>query len=128
MLKQGCAKLKKLILLLLLIGAGYYGFHHYQASQSGALEPMFELPYVIVYGKTNCSWTQKCMQELRAEGIDPIFENIDEPDVKKEAFERVEAAGYPRNQVVIPIVDVNGHIVVAYQAEKIFAFYNEIED
>jgi len=111
------------MVLLLLIGAGYFGYQQFTSSQSGALEPLYELPYVAVYGTTNCRWTQKCMQELKAEGIEAIFENIDEPDVKKEIFLRIEEAGLSTDHIVVPIVDVNGHIVIGYQAEKILALY-----
>lgn len=117
----------KLIIVLLLIGAGYIGYQQYQKNRNSALEPLYELPYVVVYGTTSSNWTQKCLRELKADGFNPIFENIDQPDVKKEMFERIDEAGHPRNQVEIPMVEVNGNIMAGCQAEKIFALYNAFE-
>ena len=51
------------------------------------------------------------------------FENIDLQEVKMESFPRVDAAGHPRNQIVIPIVDVNGHILAGYELDKILKYY-----
>jgi hypothetical protein len=114
---------KKLVMMLLFIGAGYYGYQHFYANKSTALEPLYEMPYVVVYGQTSCSWTQKCLRELKDQQIDVIFENIDKPEVKQEIFPRVDAAGHKRNQIVIPIIDVNGHILVGYEPEKVLALY-----
>ena len=63
------------------------------------------------------------MHELKEKGIEVIFENIDRMEVKQEIFPRVDAAGYSRNQISIPIIDVSGHILIGYEPEKIMAFY-----
>jgi len=36
-----------------------------------------------------------------------------------------EEKGHKRDQIVIPIVDVNGHILIGYDLEKILAYYKE---
>ncbi len=120
--------LKKIFVLLLLIGVGCIVYQQHQKNHINVLEPRYELPYVVVYGKTDSTWTMKSVRELEAKGIDPIFENMDEPDVKKEIFERVEEAGYSRHQIVLPIIEVNGNIVIGHQTDKVFAFYNAIEE
>ena len=117
--------MKKLVVLLLLIGGGYYVYQNFVADKNPPLEPLYEKPYVVVYGRTNCSWTQRCLRELKAENIDAIFENIDTLEVKQEIFPRVDAAGHKRNQIVIPIIDVNGHILVGYEPEKVLALYRQ---
>ncbi len=119
--------MKKLFVLLLLIGAGYFGYEQYKSNRSNVLEPIYEFPYVVVYGKTDSKPTMKSLGELTAEGLDPIFENMDEPDVKKEIFERIEEAGYSRNQIVLPIIDVNGNILIGYQPDRISVLYNAQE-
>ena len=119
--------MKKLIVLLLLIGGGYYGYQHYIANRNTSLEPLYDLPYIVVYGRTTCGWTQKCLRELKERQIDAIFENIDQADVQQEISPRIDAAGYSRNQISIPIVDVNGHILIGYEPEKIMAFYQSQE-
>jgi hypothetical protein len=48
---------------------------------------------------------------------------IDQQDVKLEIFHRVDQAGYPGNKIGIPIIDVNAHILIGYDREKVFEFY-----
>ena len=117
--------MKKLFVLLILIGVGYLSYQQFFKSEQSGLDPLYEMPYIVVYGKTSCSWTKKCLEELRAEGIDVIFENIDQNDVKMEIFPRVDKAGHQRNKIVIPIVDVNAHILVGYEKEKVLELYRQ---
>lgn len=119
--------MKKAFVLLLLIGMGLLVFQQYRKKQNRVLEPLYEIPYVVVYGKTDSKSTMKSLQELAAEGLDPIFENMDEPDVKKEILERIEKVGYSRNPIVLPIIEVNGHIVIGYQPDRISALYGPLE-
>lgn len=114
---------KKFILLLLAVG-GYFLYQHVHVDKEKPLEPLYEMPYVVVYGQKQCKWTQKCLKELKEQGVDPIFENIDQQDIKMEIFPRLDAAGHPRNQIVIPIIDVNGHILVGYELDKILNYYS----
>ena len=115
--------MKKLVAVLLLVGIGYFGYQHFIAQGETALEPLYDMPYVVVYGQTTCGWTKKCLGELEAEGIDVIFQNIDRQDVKMEIFPRIDQAGHPRNKIVIPIIDVNGVILVGYDREKVLGHY-----
>lgn len=115
--------MKKLVVIMLLIGCGYFGYQIFIGKKNAQLDPLYELPYIVVYGKTTCGWTQKCLRELKEKQIEVIFENIDKPEIKQEIFPRIDAAGYKRNQIVIPIIDVNGHILIGYEPEKIMAFY-----
>ena len=115
--------MKKLMILLLILGAGYIGYRNFAGGGSGQLEPLYETPYIVVYGRTTCGWTQKCLRELKAENIDVIFENIDKPEVQGEIFPRIDAAGIDHNRISIPIIDVNGHILIGYEREKILNLY-----
>lgn len=117
--------IKKLVFILIMIGVGYFGYQHCFTHRTSQLEPLYELPYVVVYGRTTCGWTQKCLKELRKEGVDVIFENIDQQEVKLEIFSRVDQVGYPRNRIVIPIIDVNAHILVGYDREKVLELYRQ---
>lgn len=98
---------------------------HQRTSQP---EPLYEMPYVVVYGRTICGWTHKFLKELSNEGIDVIFENIEQQDVKLEIFPRVDQAGYPRNKIGIPIIDVNAHILIGYDREKVLEFYGQFSE
>lgn len=117
--------MKKLIVLLVLAAGGYFAYQHLHGNTGKPLDPLYEMPYVVVYGQKQCGWTQKCLRELKEKGIEAIFENIDQQEVKMEIFPRVDAAGHKRNQIVIPIVDVNGHILVGYELDKILQYYND---
>jgi arsenate reductase-like glutaredoxin family protein len=117
--------MKKLLVVLVVVGLGYFGYLQVIAEGETKLDALYELPYVVVYGKTTCGWTQKCLRELKEQNIDAIFENIDKHEVKMEIFPRIDAAGHNRNRISIPIVDVNGHILIGYEPEKILAFYQQ---
>jgi len=117
--------MKKLVLLLIVVGMGYFSYQKFIASNALTHDALYELPYVVVYGRTSCGWTQKCLQELQAQNIDVIFKNIDKQEVKMEIFPRIDAAGHKRNQLVIPIVDVNGNILLGYEPDKILQLYQQ---
>jgi arsenate reductase-like glutaredoxin family protein len=117
--------MKNLVLLLLVLVAGYFGYQHFVGHRSKTIEPLYDLPYIVVYGRTTCGWTQKCLRELKIEGIDVIFENIDQPEVQAEIFARIDAAGLDRNRTSIPIVDVNANILIGYEPEKILKLYHQ---
>ena len=115
--------MKKLVILLMVLGAGYFGYQRFTDGGPDKLEPLYDPPYIVVYGRTTCGWTQKCLRELKAENIDVIFENIDKPEVQGEIFPRIDAAGIDHNRISIPIIDVNGHILIGYEREKILNLY-----
>lgn len=115
--------MKNLVLLLLALVVGYFGYQHFVGQRSKTLEPLYDPPYIVVYGKTTCGWTQKCLRELKAKDIDVIFENIDQSDIQAEIFARIDAAGLDRHRISIPIIDVNGNILIGYEPEKILKLY-----
>ncbi len=117
--------MKKLIFFLIVVYAGYFGYQKFVTDSTTNIDPLYELPYIVVYGTTTCGWTQKCLQELKEKDIDVIFENIDKHEVKMEIFPRMDAAGHKRNQISIPIVDVNGNILIGYEPEKILELYQQ---
>ena len=117
--------MKVFAVIIVVFIAGFFAYQQFWSNNDKPLELLYEAPYIVVYGQTSCTWTQKCLRELQEQGIDPIFENIDKQDVKMEIFPRVDAAGHSRNQIVLPIVDVNGHILVGYELEKILGYYQK---
>ncbi|MGD9010276.1 MAG: hypothetical protein PVG41_20295 [Desulfobacteraceae bacterium] len=117
--------MKKLLILIALVAIGIYGYNEFRGSKQAKLELLYDPPYIIVYGRQSCGWTQKCLRELKSKEIDAIFENIDKQEAKMEIFPRIDAAGYKRNQIAIPIIDVNGHIIIGYEPEKTFALYQQ---
>lgn len=117
--------MKNLLVVLIVVGMGYLGYQQFIAKGEIKIDALYELPYVVVYGKTTCGWTQKCLRELKEQNIDVIFENIDKHEVQMEIFPRIDAAGHKRNRISIPIVDVNGHILIGYEPDKILALYQQ---
>jgi arsenate reductase-like glutaredoxin family protein len=117
--------MKNLLVVLVVVGLGYFGYQKFIAEGETKLDALYEMPYIIVYGKTTCGWTQKCLRELKEQNIDVIFENIDKQEIQKEIFPRIDAAGHKRNRISIPIIDVNGHILIGYEPEKILTLYQQ---
>jgi arsenate reductase-like glutaredoxin family protein len=117
--------MKNLVAVLAIVGLGYLGYQMFFSGGESKVEALYEMPYVVVYGRTTCSWTQKCLRELKEQNIDVIFENIDKLDIQQEIFPRIDAAGHNRNRISIPIVDVNGNILIGYEPEKILKYYRK---
>ena len=117
--------MKKLVFLLIVVGAGYFGYQKLVANQDTRLEPLYEPPYVLVYGTDTCGWTQRCLREIRDKQLALVFENINKPEVKAEAIQRVKEAGLDPGRLTIPIIDVNGAIFMGYlEPEKIETLYH----
>jgi len=80
--------------------------------QSEALEPLYNSRYIIVYGRDGCSRTQQLLSSLKEENKDYIYKKIDERSVKNEVRPRLKEAGYNTRRIILPVVDVNGKLLV----------------
>ena len=76
------------------------------------LEPVFKRPYVIVYGRDDCPFTLNMRKELKRANVQYYYQNIDEVRVIKQLYPRILASGLSIQRKNIPIVDVNGYILV----------------
>ena len=90
------------------------------------LEALYEMPYIIVYGRVTCGRCVSFKNRLDKKGIDYISEKIDDSEVRKVLFERMKASGHTSNSFGLPVVDVNGLIYTNPDFEKIMDKFNSI--
>lgn len=83
-------------------------------------------PYVIVYGISNCIYTQHAKEELDRAGIpyEYIDLNSDAPRYMGEVDARLQASGYQENSYQTPIIEVNGYMRPRLDISTVIEKYN----
>jgi hypothetical protein len=117
--------MKKFLIFILIAVAGFYLWQKHFAVEPPRLEPLYGGYYVVVYGRESCSWTKKYMDDLRAEDIRFVFKSVDDQNNADELHQRMKVAGLDTSHYLLPVIDVNAHIFIRPEMEKIIAAYNE---
>lgn len=121
--------MKKIFFLLVICAAAYFAWQKLSPGTSeGGLEPLYEMPYVVVYGRDRCGLTQKCQKSLREEDLSFVYENIDKKEVADELHARMQEAGLDTRSYGLPVVDVNGRIFIRPTLEKILDAYDNYQE
>ena len=68
---------------------------------------------VILYGTPNCMWCVKAKEYLKEKGIP--FEYIDVSQDQEAAQEMVKKS----KQMGVPVIEIDGEIIVGFEKEKI---------
>ncbi|MFT7468783.1 MAG: hypothetical protein ACI8PP_002031 [Candidatus Pseudothioglobus sp.] len=109
--------MKNLILMAVLAYGGYEAWQRFGAEPPSAYpqaltEPLFDSPYVAVYGRDSCGLTQNLLKKLKASNIEHHYYRIDE----KPIADRLHATMIDQNMDVrgydLPVVDVSGDLSV----------------
>ena len=113
----------KFLFSLILIGViTYFGWQNFVLDKKN--EALYEEPYVLVYGRDRCGWTQKYLKDLEAEEIEPIYEIVDKQEVSDELNTRMEKAGLRSRSYGLPVIDVNGQLFIRPNLNKILTIYD----
>lgn len=67
---------------------------------------------VIVYSAAWCTWCHKVMDFLKQNNVEFEEKNVDDPANAKESMDKSGQAG-------IPVIDVDGQIVVGFNEKKL---------
>ena len=76
---------------------------------------------VIVYSTAQCPYCTYAKDYLKEKNVD--FEAIDVSADEKKAQEMIDKSG----QMGVPVLDIDGHIVVGFDKEKINKYLEEYE-
>ena len=117
--------MKKFMTLVLVVVVAYFAWQKY--FKDNHIEPLYEEPYVIVYGRDRCGWTQKYLKDLENEEVDLIYESVDSKDVCDELHPRMKDAGLDIRRYLLPVIDVNGQILIRPELDIILEAY-ELEE
>lgn len=100
--------MKNWILIALLAFGGYSWWQDRQST----IAPLYNQPYVAVYGRDSCGFTQKMLSDLRSSGITPRYFVVDKQSVADTLHQRMESSGISTRRYNLPVVDSNGKLSV----------------
>jgi len=114
--------MKKILLVILAVVAGYqiWGRYIHTPPKNG---PLYELPYVVVYGRDSCGYTQKTLRELSNAEIPFEYKIVDDKVVANELHTRMEASDIDTRFYYLPVVDVNNRITIRPSTDGIIEAY-----
>lgn len=112
--------MKNLVILALVI----FGAVQLWEKYGGQSQPIYDQPYVAVYGRNSCGFTKKMLADLKASGIDYHYFIVDDRDTADTLHARMQAAGISTRRYNLPVVDTNGIIEVRPGIEDVVARYH----
>jgi glutaredoxin len=101
--------MKHLVVIALLAFAGYKGWERFNQPK---LEPLYDQPYVIVYGRESCGYTTETIRALERANIDVEFMSVDDRAAADELHARMKLAGLETRQYYLPVVDLNNSLSI----------------
>jgi glutaredoxin len=116
--------LKKLVLAALVAALGallWAGRDGGRASRD--LPPLYQEPYVVVYGQESCSYCQAMRRELAGRGVPYVYKEVGDRGADSELIERMRLAGRASSRFDLPVVDVNAHIMSRPDADEVQRLY-----
>ncbi len=113
----------KLLLLVVVIAAAIYRWGELPSYLSMGPEPLQASPYVMVYGRNACGITQRMLADLGRAGIPYTYKIVDDPAVKQELHPRMKAARLNSRKYGLPVVDVNGEMMMRPKSEVVAQKY-----
>lgn len=116
--------MKKIIILLILAGAGYQAWDKFspEFTREG---PLYDKPYVVVYGRNSCGFTQRTMKELKKSGIPFEYKIVDDKSVAEELHSRMNNAGIDTRLYNLPVIDANNNFSIRPTTASILKDYNK---
>jgi len=115
--------MKRILLLTIFIIAGYQGWNKYSYVLNKP-EPLYEEPYVVVYGRNSCGFTQQTIKDLKKAGIPFEYENIDDRSTADLLHSRMSKSGIETRRYNLPVVDVSNDITIRPKVVSIIEKYD----
>ena len=110
--------MKNILILSIFIGAGYQGWNTVSRSFANS-EPLHEEPYVVVYGRNSCGFTQRTIDDLKAAGIPFEYQIVDDKSVANLLHSRMQQSGIDTRRYNLPVIDVSNHLSVRPETSSI---------
>ena len=101
--------MKNIFFLLFIAAGGYAAWNHFHTPK---LEPLYDKPYVTVYGREGCGFTEETVNRLRRARIEFEYLTVDDQATANELHARMKLAGLDTSYYLLPVVDVNNSISV----------------
>lgn len=104
--------MRNLLLLLALCGGAYQAWQHFAQPAAETNAPLHAEPYLAIYGRDSCGYTQATLRQLNQAGIRYRFQSVDDPAVAELLHRRMQNAGLDTRSYLLPVVDLNNQITV----------------
>ena len=115
--------MKKILFIVVLLMVGYFFWQ--KIFHVNRIEALYDQPYVVVYGRDSCGWTQKYLKDLKNKGIKVIFKNVDSKEVGEELHPRMEKAGLDTRRYILPVIDVNASMFIQPELKIVLEVYEK---
>tara|TARA_B100000446_G_C10483076_1_gene316750 strand:+ start:254 stop:628 length:375 start_codon:yes stop_codon:yes gene_type:complete len=115
--------LKNLLILILFLVAGYQAWDRFAPKTSVA--PLEARSYIAVYGRDTCGWTQRALQVFERNGVNYRYFIVDDRQVAERLHSRMQAAGLSTGRYQLPVIDVNGEMMVRPDPERVLGRYRD---
>lgn len=112
----------KFLLAVLLACGGYnaWGAFHQKLFP---LQPLYQKPYIVVYGRDDCAFCQALKADLDARKIPYVWKNINDGPARAEIAPRMKQADIDTGHFLLPVVDVNAEIMTRPDPAVVAAKY-----
>ncbi len=114
--------MKNIIIIAIVFFGGFQMWERYGNSPV----PIFDEPYVAVYGRNSCGFTKRMISGLESEGINYHYFIIDDKSIASDLHSRMESVGISTRRYNLPVVDVNGDISVRPKLKDVLSDFDEV--
>lgn len=101
--------MKHLVVVVVIAFCGYKVWERYNAPE---LMPLYDQPYVVVYGRESCGFTKQAIQALEQADMDYEFFSVDDRAVADELHSRMKISGLDASYYLLPVIDLNNSLSV----------------
>jgi hypothetical protein len=118
----------KLIYLLALISAVLVAWDLFPSDVptpvgSTPVGPLQDSTYVFVYGRDRCGLTKRMLSNPNRAQVPYTYKIVDDPRVDEELRPRMKHAGLKTRRFGLPVVDVNGEIMIRPHIDVVVTKY-----
>lgn len=114
--------MKNIFIILILVGAGYQGWNKFSPTFTKP-DPLYDEPYVVVYGRNSCGHTQQTIKDLKKSGIPFEYKIVDEKSVADQLHSRMNDSGIDTRRYNLPVVDVNNNFSIRPESASVIDAY-----
>lgn len=112
--------------LLLIAFIAFFAFKAWEYfGQGSSVEPLLSEPYVAVYGRTTCGYTNRILKDLERSDVNLKFYSVDDKAIADVLHTRMNQSGISTRRYNLPVVDVDGDISVRPEVDEVLSAYSK---
>lgn len=96
----------------------YKGWGYFKAQ---TVEPLKSEPYLVVYGRDSCGFTQQTIRELKKASVKFEYLSVDDKSVADSLHFRMESKGINTRRYLLPVVDLNNSFSIRPENKDLVA-------